>query len=210
MSPGGPRVRNRHGRHRGTCERLPVDPVDEAQLAAELDHLRNSPRDVGRLEAIVCRPAVGERIELIEGQLDPEVGLVGDTWNQRSSKRTADGSPHPDMQLNVINARVAQTVARDRSRWALAGDQLYVDLHLGPDNLAAWTRLAIGTAVIEVTDQPHTGCAKFTERFGLAAHRFVNSPEGKAINARGINARVVVPGTVTVGDTITVVGRSPA
>jgi MOSC domain-containing protein YiiM len=158
----------------------------------------------------VCRPAVGERIELVEGQLDCEVGLVGDTWNQRSSKRTADGSPHPDMQLNVMNARVVQTLAQDRSRWALAGDQLYVDLHLGEDNLPAWTRLSIGSAVIEVTDQPHTGCAKFTERFGLAAHRFVNSPEGKAINARGINAKVVVAGTVTVGDIVTVLGRSPA
>ena len=62
--------------------------------------------------------------------------------------------------------------------------------------------LAIGTAVIEITDSPHTGCAKFSARFGLDALRFVNSPVGKALRLRGANAKVVTPGTVHRGDTI--------
>jgi MOSC domain-containing protein YiiM len=137
------------------------------------------------------------------GVLDPAEGLVGDTWNVRGSGRTADGSSHPDMQLNVMNARVVALLAQDLERRALAGDQLYLDLDLSVSNLPPGTRLALGEAVIEVTDQPHTGCAKFSSRFGVDALRFVNSPEGKELRLRGLNARVVVPGAVRQGDTVT-------
>lgn len=176
--------------------------VDE--LAAGLDEVRRSPRDEGVLELIVARPAVGERAVLDVGELSLAVGLVGDTWDQRSSKRTADGSPHPDMQLNLINARLSRLIAAEGTdeHRALAGDQLHVDLDLSEANLPAGTRLAIGGAVIEVTDQPHTGCAKFAERFGPAALRFVNVGEGKERRLRGINARVVQPGTIAAGDVV--------
>lgn len=175
-----------------------------AELEAGLDHIRQSPIGAGRLEMIVARPDLGEREVLDEGELDPAYGLVSDTWIRRPVR--ADGTPHPLMQLNVMNARAAAIVAVDRERWALAGDQLYVDLHLGSEQLPAWTQLAIGdVAVIEVTDHPHRGCAKFTRRFGLDAMRFVNSPAGRSLNLRGINARVVVGGTIRAGDQIAVV-----
>ena len=153
------------------------------------------------------RPAIGERQILHVGELNLTEGLAGDTWSQRTSKRTDDGSPHPDMQLNVINARVSRLLAADDdSVRALAGDQLHVDLDLSGANLPAGTRLRLGSAIIEVTDQPHTGCAKFTERFGLAAHRWVNSPDGRELNLRGINAKVVQAGTVATGNTVTRIG----
>ncbi len=174
------------------------------QLDAALAHVRAAPRDLGTVELIVRRPATDEREVLDVGELDPEVGLVGDTWIARGSRRTDDGSAHPDMQLNVMNARAIAALAPDRERWALAGDQLYLDLDISHDNLPAGTRLALGDAVIEVTDQPHTGCAKFSHRFGPDAVRWVNSPDGKQLRLRGLNARVVVPGTVRRGDTITV------
>ena len=139
---------------------------------------------------------------LQEGELDPVVGLVGDNWRRRSSSRTPNGSPHPDMQLNVMNARVAALVAQHKGRWPLAGDQLFIDMDLSEANLPAGTRLSLGLAVIEVTDQPHTGCGKFVERFGLDAMKFVNSTEHKALHLRGINARVVQPGTIRVGDVV--------
>ena len=170
------------------------------ELEAGLDTIRQSPADEGVLELIVRRPLAGVREVLQEGALDPVVGLVGDNWRRRSSSRTPNGSPHPDMQLNVMNARVAALVAQHKGRWALAGDQLFIDMDLSEANLPAGTRLSLGSAVIEVTDQPHTGCGKFVERFGLDAMKFVNSTEHKALHLRGINARVVQPGTIRIGD----------
>ena len=178
------------------------------ELEAALAALAPSPKDAGRLELIVRRPAVGEREVLDEADLDLTVGLVGDTWNQRPSSRTPDRSPHPLMQLNVMNSRVVSMIAGERARWPLAGDQLYVDLDLSAGNLTPWTRLAIGTAVIEVTDQPHTGCGKFVSRFGVDAMKFVNSPEGRELNLRGINARVVVPGRIRSGEAIVKLGTA--
>jgi hypothetical protein len=173
------------------------------QLEAGLEMIRQSPKDAGPLQLIVCRPSVGMRELLEEGQLDTSVGLVGDTWQYRASSRTADKkSPHPDMQINVMNARTIALIAQDGARWALAGDQFYVDLDLSQENMPAGTRLAFGSAILEVTPQPHTGCGKFVERFGLDAMKFVNSPVGRQLNLRGINARVVQSGTVRRGDIV--------
>jgi len=172
------------------------------QLDAGLAEVRAAPADLGRVELIVRRPAVDEREVLDEGELDAAFGLVGDTWHLRSSTRTDDGRPHPDMQLNVINARFSALIAGDPGRRALAGDQLHLDLDLSEANLPPGSRLAIGSAVIEVTEQPHTGCAKFAARFGREALRYVNSPTGRSLRLRGLNARVVVPGTIRAGETV--------
>ena len=170
------------------------------ELEAGLDEIRAAPRDEGVLRLIVRRPGIDEREVLQEAALDLAEGLVGDTWRIRGSSRTPDGSSHPDMQLNIMNARVIALLARQPDRWALAGDQLYVDLDLSAASLPPGTRLALGSAVIEVTNQPHTGCAKFMERFGKDALRFVNSPVGRELHLRGINAKVVSPGRIAVGD----------
>ena len=172
------------------------------ELEEGLAAIAQSPKDSGRLELIVRRPAIGEREILDEGELDLVDGLLGDTWKLRASSRMPGGRPHPEMQINVMNARAAALIAGERERWALAGDQLYVDLDLSAANLAPGTRLAIGTSVIEVTAPPHTGCGKFVARFGVDATKFVNSATGRAFNLRGINARVVVPGRIRTGDVV--------
>jgi hypothetical protein len=177
--------------------------LTEDELEAGLDEITRAPRDVGIVELIVRRPSVGEREVLREAELDLAEGLVGDMWRARGSKRTPDGSAHPGMQLTLMGARVIDLVAAgDRERWPLAGDQLYVDLDLSEANLPPGTRLALGSAVIEVTDQPHTGCAKFSARFGAAAHTFVNTRAHRHLRLRGLNARIVEPGTVGAGDAI--------
>lgn len=178
-----------------------VTHLTTLQLEAGLDQVRQSPKDAGELKLIVRRPRANAREVLEVAQLDSVDGLVGDTWKFRASSRTPDGkSPHPDMQINIMNARVAALVAQDPDRWALAGDQLYIDLDLSRDNMPAGTRIGIGSAVVEVTNQPHTGCDKFVERFGLDAMKFVNSPVGRSLNLRGINARVAVAGSIRRGD----------
>jgi hypothetical protein len=173
-----------------------------AELEAALPSALQSPTDDGTLDLIVCRPAVGRRDVLVAAELTLDTGLVGDTWNIRSSRLTADGSPHPDTQINVMNSRVIAMIAGDESRWGLAGDQLYVDLDLSAGNLPPGTQLSIGSAVIEVTSQPHTGCAKFVQRFGVDAMKFVNSTKGRELRLRGLNARVVVAGQIRAGDRI--------
>jgi hypothetical protein len=173
-----------------------------AELEAGLDDIRRSPSTDGVLRMIVRRPAIGRREVVPQAELDVKEGLVGDTWSSRGSSRTPDGGPHPDMQLNVMNARVIALLAQGEHRWPLAGDQLFVDLDLSGANLPPGTRLSLGTAVIEVTAQPHTGCGKFVSRFGLDGMKFVNSPTGRQLNLRGINAKVVQPGVIRTGDAV--------
>ena len=177
--------------------------IGSADLAAGLDHIRLSPADVGTVELIVCRPAVDERQVLGQGTLDLKLGLVGDNWSVKPTTSTPDGSPNPDGQLTLMNSRAIALIAGHPGRWALAGDQLYVDFDLSEVSLPAGTRLSIGDAVIEITPKPHRGCAKFSARFGRDALRFVNTGPGIELNLRGRNARVITAGTVRHGETLT-------
>jgi hypothetical protein len=181
---------------------MAVKQLTMDELEAGLDYIRQSPQDKGVLELIARRPRDNEREALEVGQLNLQSGLEGDNWITRGSSRTTDGTAHPDMQITLMNSRVIALVAGDKERWPLAGDQLYVDMDLSAENLPPGTRLKIGGAVIEVSAQPHTGCAKFIARFGLDAQKFVNSPEGKQLHLRGINARVIQSGAIQIGDLV--------
>ena len=172
------------------------------ELQAGLAESGTSPLDNGTIEMIAYRPAMDGRVVVEEAELSVEEGIVGDNWLMRGSSRTPDGKANPDAQIAIMNSRIVQLVAHDRSRWALAGDQLFLDLDLAPENLPAGQRLAIGTAVIEITALPHTGCDKFTARYGSDAIRFVNGKEGRPARRRGIYARVVQAGTIRQGDTV--------
>jgi hypothetical protein len=174
-----------------------------AELEAGLEEIRRAPKDAGIVKLIVRRPRIDEREVLEEAVLDLTVGLVGDDWSTRGSSKTADGSPHPERQINAMSSRVISLIAQDKSLWQLAGDQFYIDMDFSEENLPAGTQLAIGSAVIEVTPPPHKGCKKFVARFGLDAMNFVNSEVGCQLHLRGVNAKVVRPGVIRVGDVVT-------
>ena len=171
-------------------------------LTAGLDDVRQSPKATGVLELIVRRPQTEAREVLDAGELDLAEGLVGDNWKQRGSSQTADGSANPDTQLTLTNARLMALVAQEKEHWPLAGDQLYVDFDLSVDNIPPGTRLSLGAAVIQITEPPHTGCRKYAARFGLDALKFISSPEGKQLQLRGVNAKVIRPGAIRVGDAV--------
>lgn len=176
-----------------------------SELEAGLAAMAPSPGNEGVLRMIVRRPAVGEREVLAQGEVDPEVGLVGDRW--RPPATAGDGEvDRRDNQVTLMNSRVIDLIARTTDRWPLAGDQFFVDLDLSAANLPPGSRLVFGGAVVEVTDLPHLGCRKFRERFGSDALAFVNSEAGRRLRLRGINARVVAGGVVRVGDRVVKMG----
>ena len=174
-----------------------------AELEAALGHIREAPADGGTIELIVRRPAEDAREVLEEAEISHAQGIAGDTWDQRGSPTSPDGGPHPDAQITIMSSRAAAAVIGPVERWPLAGDQIYADLDISHSTLAAGTQLRLGDAILEVTAKPHRGCAKFAARFGRDALRFVNTGEGQALRMRGVNCRVVQPGTVRAGDTIT-------
>jgi len=170
-------------------------------LDSHLDHVRASPTESGVVELIVRRPDRGERELVDQAELDPARGLIGDSWLARGSKRTPDGRALPDNQITLINVRAIAAVA-ERERWPLAGDQLFVDFDLSHASLPAGARIAVGEALLEISATPHTGCAKFTDRFGSEATRWVNTPIGRELRLRGVHARILRGGIVRRGDSI--------
>jgi MOSC domain-containing protein YiiM len=178
------------------------------ELETGLAQVAQSPKEEGQLKLIVRRPADGQREVLEKGELDLVIGLVGDNWQTRGSRHMPDGAANPNAQVTIMNARVIGLLAREESRWPLAGDQLYVDFDLSASNIPPGTQLTIGGAVLEVTAQPHTGCKKFAERFGVQSVEFINSPEQKEMQLRGINSKVVQPGTIRAGDSVRKVSRT--
>jgi MOSC domain-containing protein YiiM len=168
-------------------------------LDARLPELRELGAEQGTLELIVARPSEGERETPASAELTVEHGLVGDRW---AASVDGDGRPDRHNQLTIASTYMLGLIA-EQERWPLAGDNLLVDMGLDKKRLPAGTRLAIGdTVVVQISEEPHTGCAKFSARFGSDALKFINSPEGRELRLRGLNAHVIVPGTVSIGDTV--------
>lgn len=185
-----------------TSTLCPPTPLSLAELHDGLEEMRLAPLDQGDLKQIVIRPKTDQRVTLQKCEVSPEKGVHGDSWADCCWKKLPDGSPHPDVQVAIINSRLLALAAQYDDRWELAGDNLLVDFDLSEANLKAGQRLSIGTAVLEITDVPHLGCRKFAQRYGDDAVSFVNSAAGQRLRLRGVYARIVQAGTVQVGDTV--------
>ena len=174
--------------------------VPRESLEPHLPALRALSSEQGTLELIVVRPAEGERELPESADVTLENGLVGDRW--RANAHIRDGRVNRENQLTIASTRLLGLIA-ERERWPLSGDNLLVDMGLDMESLPVGSRLAIGNEVIvQISQLPHTGCAKFSARFGSDALRFINSPEGRKLRLRGVNAHVIVPGTVSTGDAV--------
>lgn len=180
----------------------PMPERSRAELEAGLDVVEAAPADGGRIESIVVRPRVGERELVASARFEPGSGIAGDNWREKASAKT--GAPNPAAEVTLMNARAAALVAGsdDPADWAPAGDQLYADLDIGVADLPPGTRLQVGSAILEVTEEPHLGCGKFVRRFGADAMKFVNSARGRELRLRGVNLRIVEGGEAAVGDTV--------
>ncbi len=191
-------------RNQSDSEAKNIRHLNTDELEAGLEEALTSPIDEGIVNLIVCRPDVGQRKVLQSAEFSLEIGLVGDNWSKKPYSKSPDGGPHPEMQVTMINSRVLDLItAGDSSRMAVPGDQLVVDFDLSRENIPPGTKLNIGSAIIEVTEAPHTGCAQFVGWFGADAMRFVNSSRGRELCLRGINSKVVQPGVISQGDKIT-------
>ena len=176
--------------------------LNREELQAGLPHILASPDDDGVLEAIVVRPVSEERREVTQCRLTLAGGVESDHWANGCWKSTESGDPHPDVQICIMNARCIGLIAQERENWAPAGDNLFIDMNLTPDNMPPGQRIAVGSVILEITDTPHKGCAKFIRRYGRDACVFVNTGDGDRYKLRGIYARVVQDGTVRTGDRV--------
>lgn len=172
------------------------------ELLDGLAHILASPSDEGVLHGIVTRPEKGQRVELDACTLSGKTGVERDHWAKGCWMSTDDGEPHPDVQVSLMNTRCLGLIARERDRWPLAGDNLLVDFNLSPENAPPGQRLAVGSAIIEISDVPHMACASFIERYGRDAGVFVNTGDGRTHMLRGRLGRIVQDGRVSVGDKI--------
>jgi MOSC domain-containing protein YiiM len=166
------------------------------QLTAGMSSITLSPEDEGPIEMLVVRPTVDERLTPSSVEVSGALGVHNDRWSQGAAR------DYPDTQITIINSRLLDLVSGGRERWALAGDNIVADMDLSQANLVPGQKLEIGSAILEITDTPHTGCNKFSGRYGAEALRFVNVGPGKEMRLRGVYARVVQDGTITVGDRI--------
>lgn len=167
-------------RHDLWWSRLPDDPVLE-----------------GCVKQLVLRPEHDARQLRQRLVLSPEGGIEGDRWSADPERKTGT-------QISLIRRAVLRSFARSNEHAAESGDNIEVELDLTEANLPVGTRLEIGSAVLEVSAEPHVPCAKFQERFGKRAAQRVARANRRGLRGRGVLCSVLQAGEISVGDTILV------
>ncbi len=172
------------------------------QLELSLETIAASPSKQGTVELIISRPETGKRVVHTIGNFSKTGGLEGDNWANDCWKTLPDGKSDPIVQIAITNTRLLAAICPDKSRWPLAGDQIYTELNLSKTNLPVGTRLSAGTVILEITQEPHLGCSQYAEHFGKDSLKFTLTPRGRELNLRGIYAKVIKSGSINTGDRI--------
>ena len=182
-----------------------INPAEFRSLSALgelLPRILSAPKDNGTLELIIMRPDHGQRVVPESIDVSANAGLPGDHWVRGTGYALEDGTGNPNAQICMMMASCIQAIAGDKANWPPAGDNLFIDMDLTPSNMPPGTRFVIGSAEFVVTELPHNGCQAFIDRYGRDACIFVNTGEGKKHRLRGIYARVMRDGTISVGDRV--------
>ncbi len=174
--------------------------LNDLQLG--LDKIISSPKQIGTVKMIVSRPKIGIRKIQEMAELDKDLGLIGDNWHDRDSSNMQDKSADIETQLTIMNSCVIALITQNCDQWPLAGDQLYIEMDISKNNLPPGSLLKLGNALLKISKKPHTGCKKFSERFGLDALKFVSSRQGRELSLRGINTSIIKSGMVQTGDKV--------
>ncbi|MCP4444517.1 MAG: hypothetical protein GY811_04125 [Myxococcales bacterium] len=172
-----------------------------------------SPRDSGEVALIVTRSSVSQmakadrppgyhvlrapmHMQPSKVELCTQRGVISDRWSPKKNK--------PGDQLSLGSLAVARLVTMGSiERYHLFGNNFLIDFDLSADSLPVGTRLKLGTASIEITDEPYTPCNRYQARFGKEARRWVRDETHQARHLRGRYARVVTGGHVALNDRLT-------
>ena len=164
------------------------------------------PRDAGSVRLLCVRRASGVHETPASVMITAAGGLAGDRWANRGAGKDPDGAS----AVTLKSAAVAELVTAGEQPLHMAGDNILVDLDISVEALPPGSRLAVGDAILRVSEQPHNGCSTYRDRFGIDALKWVSTPEGRARRLRGMNCSVVRDGIVRVGDPIEVLEGAPS
>jgi hypothetical protein len=106
------------------------------------------PRDAGTVRLVCVRKGKGLHETPTQVAVTVERGVEGDRWFDDAERKVGQ-------QVTLMSARVAALIAGDDIPLHMAGDNFLVDLDLSVAALPVGTRVRIGSALLEVTPDPH-------------------------------------------------------
>jgi hypothetical protein len=180
----------------------PGNPISAAELDAALPSVLDAPRDAGIVRLLCTRPKPNARNFPEVLTLTRSAGVTDDYHQAQPWLTLADGRPDPRIEVSIMPWRVLDLCWRERDRVAHPGDNIAVDMILAEADLPPGTRLAVGTAILRVSDVPNDGCAKWKVRCGRDAYKWITTPEHLKLRLRGLYAQIEQDGEVRIGDTL--------
>lgn len=176
--------------------------VTTDELTAALPEVLAAPKSGSAVELLCLRPGYGERRFVGEIAVTRAQGIPGERWGTAPWLKLADGTGHPGIQVSILPRRVLDLVWRDRANVVHPGDTFVADLDMTEANLPAGQLLAVGTAVLRVSEVWNDACAKWKVRHGEAAYAWVRAhPE---LRLRGVLCSIDQDGVIRNGDAVEV------